>query len=103
LLLPALFKIEKEKSYTVADKLEYGVVPVWNWVRMPTLGAEAAQFQVLLQLINGCNPGNGMDKWLWEVGETNTFSVKSVRKLLEINRGRACGPQSGSLVGLGAS
>ncbi|KAK1429467.1 hypothetical protein QVD17_11676 [Tagetes erecta] len=67
-------------------RTESGIDWRWNWSRRPALGMETRQFQQLFSLLQGFRVSETGDKWTWEADDEEAYTIKSLKKTLELNR-----------------
>ena len=94
--LPRLAALDRLDNCCVADRIDVtdGTNRFrWDWTRSITRGRELRQ---LKELENKCSKiqmtGVGEDKWLWRLDRSGTFTVSSLRKMLDDSRLKKCGP-----------
>ncbi|GKA30743.1 RNA-directed DNA polymerase, eukaryota [Tanacetum coccineum] len=80
-----LYALEDSKRISVASKMAQE-----NWSgsfrRVPRSGAEQAQMEELIVLLEGTTLGNSNDRWYWSLDGSGIFSVSSIRQAIDDSR-----------------
>ncbi|GKB65097.1 hypothetical protein Tco_0921283 [Tanacetum coccineum] len=80
-----LYALEDSKRISVASKMAQE-----NWSgsfrRVPRSGAEQAQMEELIVLLEGTTLGNSNDRWYWSLEGSGIFSVSSIRQAIDDSR-----------------
>lgn len=87
-LYPYLFALEKNNECNMAEMLDSrGDTLVWNleWKRRIRNQAQVPRLNHMCEIINGYSFGNGRDRWVWLGDESQNFSIKALRIILENN------------------
>ncbi|GJW76662.1 DUF4219 domain-containing protein [Tanacetum coccineum] len=81
-LYPRVYALEKHKKITVGEKLAQFSL-VYSFRRVPRGGAESSQVEELKRLIQPVTLKQGKDSWNWSLSKSGTYSVASVRNLID--------------------
>ncbi|KAF5795822.1 putative RNA-directed DNA polymerase [Helianthus annuus] len=76
---PRLFSLEVVKTCCVRDRMEGN----WLWRHDPDSGEEQAELADLLSSLSSVSLSNSVDEWLWSPDSSGSFSVKSVKDLID--------------------
>ncbi|MFS7937724.1 putative reverse transcriptase zinc-binding domain-containing protein [Helianthus anomalus] len=79
-MFPCLFRLEVIKNCSVRDRLEGGIT--WLWKNDPDLADEAQELVSLSSMVSLVVIGVGKDMWKWLGDSTGSFSVRSVKDML---------------------
>ncbi|XP_035838746.1 uncharacterized protein LOC118486418 [Helianthus annuus] len=71
----------------VADRVQGNEGFSWHWSRLPESDDELKEWLECLEVLNMVRLFNDKDSWYWNDGSQDSFSVKSVKKALIIERG----------------
>ncbi|MFS7949948.1 putative reverse transcriptase zinc-binding domain-containing protein [Helianthus anomalus] len=85
---PNLFTLERVKNAKLSDRVTVAdgrVVLNFSWIRQPATMEELADLQNMSAVIFN-NTGIGEDRWVWELDDSAVFSVKSLKRTLQLNR-----------------
>ncbi|KAK9048994.1 hypothetical protein SSX86_032039 [Deinandra increscens subsp. villosa] len=85
-LYPALYRIEKNKSCTVAERVKSlnGVrITSWQWNKGTLTLSEAALKDQISHRISLYNFKEGSDMWIWYGNKNKEYTTSSVRKIIE--------------------
>ncbi|PWA56609.1 RNA-directed DNA polymerase, eukaryota, Reverse transcriptase zinc-binding domain protein [Artemisia annua] len=86
---PYLYKLEKNKKCFVRDRIRRGNNG-WDfcgeWYRSPATVVEISEFQDLGELLKNFSASNTDDKWVWDGGTIEVFSVANCKSLMRIGR-----------------
>ncbi|GKD73352.1 hypothetical protein Tco_1331634, partial [Tanacetum coccineum] len=81
-LYPRVYALEKHKKITVGEKLAQFSL-VYSFRRVPRGGAESSQVEELKRLIQPVTLKQGKDSWNWSLSKSGTYSVASVRNMID--------------------
>nr|GEZ28800.1 hypothetical protein [Tanacetum cinerariifolium] len=81
-LYPRVYALENHKKITVGEKLAQ-LSSVYSFRRVPRGGAESSQVEELKRLIQPVILKQGKDSWNWSLSKSDTYSVASVRNLID--------------------
>ncbi|KAL4574105.1 hypothetical protein LXL04_020929 [Taraxacum kok-saghyz] len=85
-LFPNLFKLESRKHCSVADRylrLDESMLWVWDWKREPSSFMEKIELSCCNLSIQSISLVESVDCWRWLGDTSSSFSVSSLRRLLE--------------------
>ncbi|PWA52220.1 RNA-directed DNA polymerase, eukaryota, Reverse transcriptase zinc-binding domain protein [Artemisia annua] len=86
---PYLYKLEKNKKCFVRDRIRRGNNG-WDfcgeWYRSPATVVEISEFQDLGEMLQNFSASNTDDKWVWDCGTIEVFSVANCKSLMRIGR-----------------
>ncbi|GJZ41684.1 nucleotide-binding alpha-beta plait domain-containing protein [Tanacetum coccineum] len=83
-LYPRVYALESSKNIVVASKMAH-CNPGYSFRRDPRGSVEKAQFDSMLEKVEGTLLADMRDRWMWSLEGSGDFSVASVRKLLDGN------------------
>ncbi|GJR40777.1 RNA-directed DNA polymerase, eukaryota [Tanacetum coccineum] len=83
-LYPKLYALELSKNIDVASKMTHCNLG-YSFRRDPRGGVEQAQFDLMLEKVEGTLLADMRDRWVWSLEGSGEFSVASVRKLIDDN------------------
>ncbi|GJY69285.1 hypothetical protein Tco_0472267 [Tanacetum coccineum] len=78
------YALELSKNIDVASKMTHCNLGYY-FRRDPRGGVEHAQFDLMLEKVEGTLLANMRDKWVWSLEGSGEFSVASVKKLIDDN------------------
>ncbi|KAJ0523823.1 putative reverse transcriptase zinc-binding domain-containing protein [Helianthus annuus] len=89
-MFPLLYGLEQAKNVKVAERLkvESGLLvfcPSWN--RTPSSSDETLELDILICTICSAELSSGGDRWVWALDETKRFTVRSLRKHMQLKGG----------------
>lgn len=88
-VFPDLFRIEQEKGCLVGDRIvgnEEGSLIQWNWRSSPTSEVCSEQLQRCNRMLEGVQLQDVVDKWCWDLDDSEGFSVADVKKWIDSGR-----------------
>ncbi|GJU45554.1 RNA-directed DNA polymerase, eukaryota, reverse transcriptase zinc-binding domain protein [Tanacetum coccineum] len=83
-LFPRVYALESSKNIVVASKMAHCNLG-YSFRRDPRGSVEKAQFDSMLEKVEGTLLADMRDRWMWSLEGSGDFSVASVRKLLDGN------------------
>ncbi|GJS57898.1 RNA-directed DNA polymerase, eukaryota [Tanacetum coccineum] len=109
-LFPRAYALESCKNIDVASKLSQNSL-AFTFRREPRGGVEQDQFDSLKAMVEGTSLVNIKDRWIWSLQSSGDFTVRSIRKLIDVRFTLAevslsivdQSGRSGSLVGQGST
>nr|GEY58931.1 RNA-directed DNA polymerase, eukaryota, reverse transcriptase zinc-binding domain protein [Tanacetum cinerariifolium] len=81
-LYPRVYALENHKKITVGEKLAQ-LSLVYSFRRVPRGRAKSSQVEELKRLIQPVILKQGKDSWKWSLSKSGTYSVASVRNLID--------------------
>ncbi|MFS7901135.1 hypothetical protein Hanom_Chr00s171574g01828981 [Helianthus anomalus] len=80
---PLLFELEKKKSCSVSERVSWEsnrVTLSWFWSRSLLSVNEEAELLELTLLLSEFVVSDGPDRWVWALGNSESFSVADIKK-----------------------
>ncbi|KAJ9560546.1 hypothetical protein OSB04_005706 [Centaurea solstitialis] len=89
---PSLWR--KSNRVSLSDN---GVQFDWRWRRRPKEGRESEEIDVVRELCETCNLGEGEEKWTWALEGNGAFTISSLRIAIDDTGLRRAGPSTGPM------
>ncbi|KAJ0751570.1 putative reverse transcriptase zinc-binding domain-containing protein [Helianthus annuus] len=83
---PVLYALESNRHVCIADRISVqsgSVVLHFNWRRQFNSAEEFSESGELMRVLNSVSLHTGPDRWAWAIDATGSFSVKSLRGLMQ--------------------